>query len=143
MRAPRFSRVAFATILCVVLLSAPAAATSLYDDLGGNPGLTAIISDMIDAAVADPLTANKLDNINIPRLKQRIVEQVCELTGGPCVYHGISMKGSHAYLQLQDRHFNAMVVDLQNAMDKANIPFHTQNRLLALLAPMRRDIVTK
>ena len=98
---------------------------------------------MIDTAVADPRTADKLDNIAIPRLKQRIVEQVCELTGGPCHFHGISMKGAHAYLHLHDRHFNAMVEDLQNAMDKAGVPFATQNRLLAILAPMHRDIVSQ
>ena len=125
------------------LSSSPAAATTLYEDLGGNAGLTAIISDAIDAAVADPRTANKFDNINVARLKQRITEQVCELAGGPCHFVGISMKGAHAYLQLEDRHFNALVEDLQDTMDRLGIPFRTQNRLLALLAPMRRDIVTK
>ena len=119
------------------------AAASLYDDLGGKSGLSAIVSDTIDAAVADPRTADKLDNINIPRLKQRITEQICELTGGPCHFHGISMKGAHAYLELHDRHFNALVEDMRNAMDKAGVPFRIQNKLLALLAPMRRDIVTK
>ena len=122
---------------------APASAASLYDDLGGRTGLAAIVSDTIDAAAADPRTADKLDNINIPRLKQRIVEQLCELTGGPCHFKGVSMHGAHAYLELHDRHFNALVEDLQSAMDRADIPFRTQNRLLALLAPMHRDIVTK
>ena len=122
--------------------AAPSAGT-LDDDLGGDAGLTAIIGDTLDAAVADPRTADKLDNINIARLKQRIVQQVCELTGGPCHFHGISMKGAHSYLQLHDRHFNALVEDLQDAMDKVGVPFRTQNRLLALLAPMRYDIVTK
>jgi hemoglobin len=129
--------------LCVVLFAGTASAGTLYDDLGGHAGLTVIIGDMIDTAVADPRTADKLDNIAIPRLKQRIVEQVCELTGGPCHFHGISMKGAHAYLHLHDRHFNAMVEDLQNAMDKAGVPFATQNRLLAILAPMHRDIVSQ
>ena len=32
---------------------------------------------------------------------------------------------------------------LQDAMRAADIPFRTQNKLLALLAPMKRDIVTK
>jgi hemoglobin len=129
--------------LVATLFTGTASAATLYDDLGGDAGLTAIIGDTVDAAVADPRTADKLDNINVARLKQRIVQQVCELTGGPCHFHGISMKGAHTYLQLHDRHFNALVEDMQNAMDKAGVPFHTQNRLLALLAPMQRDIVSK
>jgi hemoglobin len=129
--------------LCGMLLAGAASATTLYEDLGGNAGLTTIVGETIDASVADPVTADKLDNINIARLKQRIVEQICELTGGPCHFHGISMNGAHAYLHLHDRHFNALVEHMQDAMDRAGIPFRTQNRLLALLAPMHRDIVSK
>jgi hemoglobin len=130
-------------ILCGVLLSGGASAGTLYDDLGGTPGLTAIIDHSVDAAVADPRIADKFDNINVPRLKQRIVQMLCQLTEGPCQFHGISMKGAHGYLELHDRQFNALVEDLQDAMDKVGVPFRTQNRLLALLAPMRYDIVTK
>jgi hemoglobin len=125
------------------LFAADASATTLYDDLGGDAGLTAIIGETIDASAVDPRTADKLDNINIARLKQRIVTQVCELTGGPCHFHGVSMKGAHAYLHLHDRHFNALVEHLQDAMDRRGTPSRTQNRLLAILAPMHRDIVSQ
>ena len=40
-------------------------------------------------------------------------------------------------------HFNALVEDLQIAMDKRGIPFRAQNRLLAKLAPMYREIETR
>jgi hemoglobin len=130
-------------LVCLCLVAGSAAAGTLYDDLGGNAGLTAIVGETIDASVADPVTADKLDNINVARLKQRIVLQICELTGGPCHFHGISMKGAHAYLHLHDRHFNALVEHLQDAMDRRGIPTRTQNRLLAILAPMRRDIVSE
>jgi hemoglobin len=134
-----------AVILLAAILGIPgrALAGTLYDDLGGNAGLTAIISDTFDAAVKDPRTADKLDNINIPRLKQRLVQKICEVTDGPCRFNGISMRGAHEYLHLHDSHFNAMVENMQNAMDKAGIPYATQNRLLARLAPMHRDIVTR
>jgi len=125
------------------LFAGHASAASLYDDLGGNAGLSAIVGETIDASVADPRTADKLDNINIARLKSRIVDQVCELTGGPCHFHGISMKGAHAYLHLHDSHFNALVEHMQDAMDRRGIPSRTQNRLLAILAPMHRDIVSQ
>lgn len=143
MHARLFPILVLVALLGGVLFAGAASAATLYDDLGGNAGLTAIIGDTIDASAADPRTSDKLDNINIARLKQRIVEQVCELTGGPCHFHGISMKGAHSYLQLHDRHFNALVEHMQDAMDKAGVPFRTQNRLLAILAPMHRDIVSK
>jgi hemoglobin len=145
MRATRFSfGFSFGLLLvCLCLVTRSASAGTLYDDLGGNAGLTAIVSDTVDASVADPRTADKLDNINIARLKERIVIKICEMIGGPCHFHGISMKGAHAYLHLQDRHFNALVENMQDAMDRHGIPSRTQNRLLAVLAPLHRDIVSK
>jgi len=130
-------------LLAILSGGTGAGASTLYDDLGGKPGVAAIISDSIDAAVVDPRVADKFSNINIPRLKGRFAELICQLTGGPCQFHGVSMKGAHAQLELHDRHFNAVVEDLENAMDKAGVPYHTQNRLLAILAPLHRDIVTK
>lgn len=44
---------------------------------------------------------------------------------------------------MQQSHFNALVEVLQSAMDAQGIPFAQQNRLLALLAPMHRDVITK
>jgi hemoglobin len=143
MRMHLLSALALVVTLCGAPFAGIASASTLYEDLGGNPVLTKVVGETIDASVADPVTADKLDNINIARLKQRIVDQICELTGGPCHFHGISMKGAHAYLHLHDRHFNALVEHMQDAMDRAGIPFRTQNRLLALLAPMHRDIVSK
>jgi hemoglobin len=52
------------------------------------------------------------------------------------------MKAAHADLGIRKADFNALVEVLQDTMDQRRIPFRTQNRLLALLAPMHRDIIT-
>lgn len=133
---------ALVTALAVMLLiAAPAMAATLYDDLGQRPGLTRIIDQLFLLVLADPRTRGKFDNINIVRLKGRIFDKLCDVAGGPCTYRGISMKGAHRGLGITDYNFNAMVEDLQTAMDRNGIPSWTQNRLLARLAPMHRDIV--
>jgi hemoglobin len=53
------------------------------------------------------------------------------------------MHDAHKGLHLTNADFNALVEDLQAGMDKAGVSFATQNRLLARLAPMNRDVVTK
>ena len=65
------------------------------------------------------------------------------ILGGPCGYTGRDMKSSHKGLDIGRGHFNALVEDLQIAMDKRGIPFRAQNKLLAKLAPMHREIETK
>ncbi|HEY1632266.1 MAG TPA: NAD(P)H-dependent oxidoreductase [Rhizomicrobium sp.] len=62
---------------------------------------------------------------------------------GPCAYTGRDMYETHKGLHLTNMDFNAVVEDLQKAMDKDGVPFATQNRFLARLAPMQHDIVTK
>ena len=53
------------------------------------------------------------------------------------------MAAAHQGLDLSRAKFNAVAEDLQTAMRQIGIPYWTQNRLMALLAPMQRDIVTK
>jgi hemoglobin len=77
------------------------------------------------------------------RFKTNLTDQLCVVAGGPCVYKGQSMHDAHKGLHLTNADFNALVEDLQTGMDKAGVSFATQNRLLARLAPMNRDVVTK
>ncbi len=121
--------------------AAPARADTLYDALGGGDGLTCIVDRLFVLNLADPRIRDKFDNINIPRLKSRILDDFCTLASGPCHFKGISMKGAHAGLHIRQYHFNALVENLEVAMDECHVGFRTQSRLLAILAPMERDIV--
>lgn len=138
--------VLFASIvLAAVSLVAFAARAddSLYQDLGGHDGIVKIANQTADNFLADDRIKQTFDDTNMDRFKALLADQFCQLAGGPCVYKGRDMKTSHKGLHLDTADFNAVVEDLQRAMDKCDIPFRTQNRLLALLAPMKRDIVTK
>jgi len=130
--------------LAFLLPNAPASAdTTLYDDLGGKDGVTAITAVMIDNALADDRIKATFDDINIPRLKGLLYQQFCTLTGGPCQYKRRTMKETHAGLNLHESDFNALVEDLEAAMDARDIPWRIQVKLLAILAPMERDVVTQ
>jgi hemoglobin len=123
--------------------SSRAGEPTLYDDLGGKDGLTKIVGYAVDAYAADPRLSAQFDNINFDWLKGRITLQFCQLTGGPCKYPGRDMYAAHKGLHIDSASFNAVVEDLEGAMDKAGVPFRTQNRLLALLAPMKKKIVSQ
>lgn len=122
--------------------SAPAEVDdSLYQALGARPGLVKIVDGMMTHVLADPRTNPYFENASIKRIKQKLVEQFCVLSGGPCTYTGREMKRAHAGEKITAEAFNALVEDLQKSMDENGIPFHTQNKLLAKLAPMYRQIV--
>jgi hemoglobin len=137
-RAPRL------LVVAALLWIGPAAAEDgLYQELGGRPRIEAFTGTFVDLMAHDDRIKAKFEDTNLARLKQRLTDQLCQLTGGPAAYKGRDMAAAHKALGITVADFNAAVEDLQAAMDQAGIPFFTQNRLLAILAPMERDIVTK
>jgi hemoglobin len=114
----------------------------LYKAFGEKAGLVALMDDFMVRLLADPRTGPHFKPANQQRVKEQLVEQLCELGGGPCVYKGADMKSAHANLDIRKSDFNALVEVLQQSMDAKGIPFRKQNEMLALLAPMNRDTIT-
>lgn len=114
----------------------------LYKAFGEKAGLVVLMDDFMVRLLADPRTGPHFQPANQQHVKEQLVEQLCALGGGPCVYKGADMKSSHANLEIKKSDFHALVEVLQVSMDAKGIPFRKQNDMLALLAPMHRDIIT-
>ncbi|MDO9616812.1 MAG: group 1 truncated hemoglobin [Pseudomonas sp.] len=137
------------SLLLVVVLTLAACAQqapkddSLYRDLGEQAGITRIVEGMLLNIAADPRIVRHFENIDIVRLRDKLVEQICVEAGGPCTYTGDSMEESHKGQNLTPSDFNALVENLQDAMSTQGVPMPAQNRLLARLAPMRAQVIDR
>ncbi len=136
--APAFAQTAAAQAAA----TATAAPAGLYQALGEKPGITRLMDDFVNRVVKDPRIGGHFKDVKPAALKESLTDQICQLSGGPCKYEGADMKSAHADMDINKGHFNALVEVLQSAMDAQGIPFAQQNRLLALLAPMHRDVIT-
>ena len=114
----------------------------LYKAFGEKAGLVALMDDFMVRLLADPRTGPHFQPANQQRIKEQLVDQLCDLGGGPCQYKGADMQSSHSNLDITKSDFHALVEVLQVSMDAKGIPFRKQNEMLALLAPMNRDIIT-
>ncbi|MEO9333359.1 group I truncated hemoglobin [Ectopseudomonas guguanensis] len=135
-------------VLCLPLLLAACAQQAPRDDglyraLGEEPGIVRIVEGMLLGSARDPRIARHFRDIDIERLREKLIEQLCFESGGPCVYTGDSMEESHKGLRLTPSDFNALVEHLQDAMDAEGVPTPAQNRLLARLAPMRGQVIDR
>ncbi|MBS3959409.1 MAG: group 1 truncated hemoglobin [Xanthomonadaceae bacterium] len=133
-----------AAALLAVLLAACAStapAPTLYQRLGGQAGIDALALDLLERSAADPRIRGDFAEADIVNLHERLVEQLCALSGGPCTYRGRDMRAAHLGLGITEADFNALVENLLDAMRARGLPVATQNELLALLAPMQREIV--
>ncbi len=115
----------------------------VLDEFGGEAGLTALMETFMADLLADPRTGRFFANADQERVKRQLTEQFCVILGGDCTYTGRDMRTSHAGQDIDRSHFYALVEVLQVSMNKHSIPFRAQNKLLAKLAPMHREIVTK
>ena len=115
----------------------------VFEQFGGRKGLTALMDDFMVRLLADARLKVFFENANQTQIKAHLVEQFCVILGGPCSYSGRDMKTTHADLGINRAQFDALVEDLQVAMDMHHIPFRAQNQLLAKLAPMHREIETR
>lgn len=122
--------------------SAPVVAqASLYDRLGGKPAITAVVDRMVANIAANPKINGRFADADIPALKSKLVDQICEAAGGPCRYTGLDMRTAHAGMMITDAEFDALAGDLVEALDHFRVPEREKNELLAAVGGMRGDIV--
>jgi hemoglobin len=132
---------------CAVLLVFALAAggaqakTSLYARLGGEKVVTAVVDDTIDRVVADHRLGRSFDGANIARIKRLLAEQICDLAGGGCHYSGDPMKEVHAGHHISEAEFYGLVELLRSSLARHHVALGARNELLALLAPMKREVV--
>jgi len=149
--------VAMAAAIAVGCLSAIASAQemkggakpkSLYSRLGGKKSIQAVVDEFVNNVAADG-RINKFfadtakDQKRLASFKGKLVDQICNASGGPCKYSGKDMKTAHRGMGITEADFNALVEDLVKALDKFNVGATEKNELLGALGPMKSDIVEK
>jgi hemoglobin len=121
---------------------------TLYDRLGGTTAIATVVDGFV-ANVAADARINKFftrvagDTAAMREFKQKLVDQICQGTGGPCTYTGKDMKTAHQGMGLSNADFDALVEDLVKALDAAGVAAADKQELLGVLGPMRTDIVEK
>jgi hemoglobin len=119
---------------------------SLYKRLGGYDALAAVTDDFIARLAADPqlqrfFVGHSTDSLK--RIRQLIVDQLCQVTGGPCVYIGRDMKTSHAGLGTTQKDWDITVNHLVATLDKFQVPPKEKDEVLAAVSTLKKDIVEK
>jgi hemoglobin len=121
---------------------------SLYDSLGGKKAIIAVVDEFVSRVAADNrintfFKQTASDPTRLASFKTKLVDQICEASGGPCKYTGKSMKEAHNGMGISAADFDALVQDLVAALDKFKVKEADKKALLGALGPMKNDIVEK
>jgi len=137
---------AFSYVAPVALAAPPQVSqqATLYKRLGGYDALAAVTDDFLERMASDPqlsrfLTGHNTDSLR--RIREHIVDFLCQATGGPCAYHGQDMKTAHAGLKISEEDWQASVKDLTATLDKFKVPAQEKSEVLAAVSNLKNDIV--
>jgi len=121
-----------------------AAPKSLYDRLGGEKGVAAIVDSLLQNIAGDrelKKTFAKTTGKRLEDFKKNLSDQLCEAAGGPCQYKGKDMKAAHAGMKISEAQWDKFVGMLTAALNEQKVADNEQSELLAILAPMKDQIV--
>ena len=123
-------------------MSSPAG-MSIYDAIGGEPALVAVVDDFYMRIIGDPELAGFFAGTNMAKLKGRQVEFFAAALGGPQTYTGATMREAHRGRGIGQEHFNLVAGHLIAALSAADVPDKTINDITSLLGPLADDIVSR
>jgi hemoglobin len=112
-----------------------------YERLGGEPAVAALLEGLYRRAVADPLLNPFLENIDIPRLRERQFAFISEALGGPHRYSFPSLVRAHAGLRIEQRHFDAFVAHLHSSLQELGATEDLIAEISSLVTPLSGVIV--
>ncbi len=114
---------------------------ALYRELGGKSGIRALMDHTVNLIRVDQRINHYFNPELWGFLKQQLTAQICQLSGGSCVYRGPTMAQTHRGMNITSAAFNALVEDLEKAMAARRVPLAAQNALLRILAPMKPAVI--
>ena len=133
-------------VLSAVSIFAQKSSGSLYQRLGGYDALAAVTDDFIGRLAADKDLARFFTGASDDskkRIRQLVLDQLCQATGGPCLYIGRDMKTSHKGLGITEKDWDTSAKHLAATLDKFSVPKKEHDEVIAAVSKLKKDIVEK
>ena len=131
-------------VIGAVILSAQEKPT-LYERVGRYDGIATIVDAYLKGLRADPqfqrFSGRGTDSL--VRAKQLLKDQVCAMTGGPCVYIGRDMKTAHGGLGITDADWAASMRFMSAALDLSHVSGSEKQEFLTLIDSLKPMFVEK
>lgn len=150
------------TLLTTACGSSDPKPDSLYVRMGGQKGIEGVADQMVANVGAETGTPNSLmlrshqplldavngvngaaptDPTRLTRLRNNVVDQFTDITGGPLTYKGMNMLVAHTNMKVTDAEYRAWRVLLDDALAKNQIPAQEKAEFTALIDAMKNDVV--
>ena len=114
---------------------------SLYDRLGGRPGIEAIVADIWNNHVSNPLINKRYADSDPKEVKRLVTEMCCAGFGGPESYTGKDMISAHKGMNINDTEFVAVCDDVLKALEQNSVGQREKDEILCILYSLKNEVV--
>ncbi len=116
--------------------------STIYDEIGGEPVVTAVVDAFYERLITDPDLMSYFDGRDMRRLKAHQRALVTVALGGTSEeYTGRMMHPAHAGLAVTHQAFDKVLDHLASTLTDAGVPAVTTAKILSILQPLRTDVV--
>ena len=119
---------------------------TLYARVGGYDTIAKIVDTFLPKLRDEPRIAAMISGLadtSKMRNRQMIVDQICGLAGGPCLYIGRTMLAAHQGLGITQDLWEISQKKMGETLDELKIKDPERKELIALIETLRPDIVQK
>ena len=116
---------------------------TLYERMGGEPALRAVINDFVDRVFDDMMIGYLFVNADRARVKELEFQHASEFLGGPHEYEGRSLRAAHARHRIMGGQFARRLQLLRNVFAAHSVPEDVQAAFLAHNEALRDQITAQ
>ena len=118
--------------------------TTIYEQLGGEPAVSAAVDIFYGKVMADPVINGFFVDVDTNALRAKQKAFLTMAFGGPNRYTGRGLRAAHASAVkkgLSDTHFDAVARNLQATLDELKVPAELAGQVMNILASAKNDVL--
>lgn len=119
---------------------------SLFEKIGGEPAVDAAVDLFYRKVLNDARVSRFFDDVDMDGQRAKQKSFLTMVFGGPNDYTGQDLRTAHEKLVddgLDDSHFDAVAVHLQNTLEELGVPAESVNEVMTIAAGTRDDILNR
>jgi hemoglobin len=114
---------------------------SLYERLGGRPGIQKVVEETIRLHLDNPRIATRFRKMDVAKVTQHVCEFFCMGAGGPEAYTGRGLLDAHAGMNIDEEELISAIDDIVTAMRKHGAQQPEINEVVGILYSLKGEVV--
>ncbi|WP_262178016.1 truncated hemoglobin [Haloarcula laminariae] len=114
---------------------------TLYERLGGQDGIRAVVDDFYDRLVADDSLGPFFEDADVSKLRRTQTDFLCEAAGGPETYDATPVREAHIDVPFTPEHIERAVELLYRSLDEFDVPDEDADAVVEAVAAFEEELL--